>query len=218
MRNLREATSQEALVEAVREFQSLWADPRYREFETYVCHQSNLIIRLRSTPFILRTKSQPWLVWTPALYALTCVCGQIVAPCVSLGTWDELRRELARLDLDLLEIECMHELERLEGERVKTAAQAGDRAAYRPATEILAASSFPTYKALRAYLDKHPEIRTLKPSKQRLLVHAGDWMRCCSRQDDTAFEALDESPEAVAAFLEEAEARQEAIRRRKAGR
>ena len=55
--------------------------------------------------------------------------------------------------------------------------QPSDATAYLPAHTII--ENHPTvaksHKVLTALLGKHPEIRRWKPSKQRLLVHAGDW-------------------------------------------
>jgi hypothetical protein len=94
----------------------------------------------------------------------------------------------------------------------------GDCSAYSPAKDFLDADRFPTFKALRTFLTKHPEIRTRKPSPQRLEIHAGDWMRHFRGKDGAAFDALDTSPEAVEAFLAESKARREEILCRKAGK
>jgi hypothetical protein len=91
-----------------------------------------------------------------------------------------------------------------------------DLSAFIPAKDCLDPPHCPTYKTLRAILDGHPEIRTHKPSPQRLLIHAGDWHRYTARRDANAFEALDTDPATVNAFLADTQARQEAIREGKA--
>jgi hypothetical protein len=92
-----------------------------------------------------------------------------------------------------------------------------DGAAYRPAKEFLGQTGADTYKALQATLKAHPQIRTRKPSKNRLLIHAGDWLAATSAGDTAASNALDVSPETVTAFLVGARERHEEIRRRKVG-
>jgi hypothetical protein len=74
-----------------------------------------------------------------------------------------------------------------------------------------------SYKALKAFLARHPKIRTLKPSKQRLLIHAGDWSCHRTTEARAAGDALENSPEVVASFVDEARKRQERIRQRKVG-
>jgi hypothetical protein len=53
---------------------------------------------------------------------------------------------------------------------------------------------YKTYKEFKVAFDKIPEavIRRRKPSPQRLLIHAGDWVRYWSKFDEQAFEAMDE--------------------------
>jgi hypothetical protein len=86
---------------------------------------------------------------------------------------------------------------------------------YRPAKEFLGLDGADTYKALRATLKRHPQIRTRKPSPQRLEIHAGDWLAVTSAGDAAAFHALDASPERVEAFLAGARQRREWARQRK---
>ena len=60
------------------------------------------------------------------------------------------------------------------------AASVADETAYIPATNIVGESTglgVKDLKDLRRVLKDHPWIKTRKPSKQRLEVHAGDWIR-----------------------------------------
>jgi len=50
---------------------------------------------------------------------------------------------------------------------------------------------FDNYKAFRRFLEDHPEIRRRKPSKQRLEIHAGDWIEYWAEHDTEEFEAAD---------------------------
>jgi hypothetical protein len=52
---------------------------------------------------------------------------------------------------------------------------------------------FTSYRKFQAFLREHPEIRTRKPSRQRLELHAGDYLRCVAIMDNNAFEALGDS-------------------------
>jgi hypothetical protein len=92
--------------------------------------------------------------------------------------------------------------------------QPEDMTAYRPASEFLD-ENITTYKQLRAILDRNAEIRTHKPSQQRLLIHAGDWQQWRVTEDAKAADAVDDKPEVIEAFLAEARERQATIRRRK---
>jgi hypothetical protein len=88
--------------------------------------------------------------------------------------------------------------------------------AYRPAKEFLDADKGPKdYDELHQFLKSHPEIRTRRPWSQRLLIHAGDWMRY-RRESGNKVDPLDLSAEIVDAVVQ-AEARKQAIRRSKAG-
>jgi hypothetical protein len=85
-----------------------------------------------------------------------------------------------------------------------------DPAAFRPAHEFLDAVRFKTFKAIRRALQRNPWIRSRKPSKQRLEIHAGDWMSF--RSASNSFEALDDDAETVATYLAEVESRKQEIR------
>ena len=74
---------------------------------------------------------------------------------------------------------------------------------------------FKTYKKFLAFLQEHPEIRTNKPSSQRLNVHAGDWARYWASLDDKAFERLDTLD---SEFMGDARRRQVDVREKKAGK
>lgn len=87
---------------------------------------------------------------------------------------------------------------------------------FRPAKEFLDATAITSHKRLATVLKNNPWIRTRKPSKQRLEIHAGDWMRFRSALGSAAFEALDVSGETAEAFMAAARERQEQIRQRKA--
>lgn len=50
---------------------------------------------------------------------------------------------------------------------------------------------FSHYTEFKRFLEKHPEIRTRKPSQQRLLIHAGDWNRHWYQQEQRENEVLD---------------------------
>jgi hypothetical protein len=98
------------------------------------------------------------------------------------------------------------------------AGQEEDLDAYRPASEFLDGDLCATYKRLHAILNKHPWVRRLKPGKSRFLVHAGDWHRLLAAVRAKGFAALDQDPEIIAAFVAEAQARQQQTARRKARR
>ena len=73
---------------------------------------------------------------------------------------------------------------------------------------------FETYKQCKAFLNSTNQIRTRKPNKQRLDVHAGDWVRFWRRQSDEAFEELDSPSEQVEALISSAEERKADVYRR----
>jgi hypothetical protein len=96
--------------------------------------------------------------------------------------------------------------------------QLPDESAFRPAKEFLDAGRFGSYKRLRAALEGNPWVRTRKPSKQRLEIHAGDWHRYLAMLDAAGFDALDVAGETADAFMAEVRRRQAEITRRKAGK
>ncbi len=67
----------------------------------------------------------------------------------------------------------------------------GDRTAYRPAKEFVGLHRMDTHTKLVRFLKDRPEIRTFKPAKNRLTVHAGDWHAYWSKQSDADFAAMD---------------------------
>ncbi len=66
-----------------------------------------------------------------------------------------------------------------------------DLTAFRPAKEFLGTNGMKTHTKLSRFLGKHPNIRTMKPSGSRLLVHAGDWAAHWAAVGDIRFEAMD---------------------------
>lgn len=92
-----------------------------------------------------------------------------------------------------------------------------DKTAYIPAKDCLCEYAA-DYNKLRSILKQNDWIRTYSPSRNRLLVHAGDWNLWKRQKDSGAFQAIDSTPEVVDAFLEEAGRRKERIRRGKAGK
>jgi hypothetical protein len=99
--------------------------PEFDEFERFVCRWSEHIERARLTPFAWQPdpKSQPWLAWSPALYALLCTCDEIVDPILdpdddqSVELHPDKFRQLAgalRRFPGTLANECIYELNRLD--------------------------------------------------------------------------------------------------------
>ena len=72
-----------------------------------------------------------------------------------------------------------------------------DNSAFRPATELLR-EPFDTFKAMWAALKANKWIRWQNPSKQRLLIHAGDWSKFLAQQPP---DPLDAPAEVVDAAL-----------------
>ncbi len=48
------------------------------------------------------------------------------------------------------------------------------------------------HKRLKAFLKEHPGIRTRKPKKQRLEIHAGDWARYWAEKEAGELKPVDE--------------------------
>jgi hypothetical protein len=94
-------------------------------------------------------------------------------------------------------------------------AEVADPTAFRPAKEFLG-EQIPSYKALRKILDANSWIRRQKPSKHRLLIHAGDMHKYLS-QAQVAPDPLDLPAEAVAEAVHAVEERK-AQERAKSGR
>jgi hypothetical protein len=59
---------------------------------------------------------------------------------------------------------------------------ATELSAYVPAKELVDRFRFKNYKALKRYLDAHPEIKTRKPTRQRLEVHAAMFKRALQEE------------------------------------
>jgi len=79
---------------------------------------------------------------------------------------------------------------------------------YRPAAEILKlVPKIGTFLKLKAFLEKHPEVSTDKPSKQRLLVHIGQFLDAWNAEERKELEELD--AEMVDKLLAEERARQQ---------
>jgi hypothetical protein len=149
------------------------------------------------------------------------------ADCFDLNTRDDQRaldEELRKIEgkndlLDLLvyaEKEYATLYKEAEEREQKDEQQGEDLSAYRPASEFLDANKHKDYPALRRVLANNPQIRTRKPSPQRLVIHAGDWFAYLKEQTTGAFAALGENPEVVDAFLKDVRERQQVIRRNKA--
>jgi hypothetical protein len=93
-----------------------------------------------------------------------------------------------------------------------------DLTAYRPASEFLNTERFTTYKRLHAALKMHGWIRTLKPSKHRLLIHAGDWHQFLAAIEGVGFDALDQNPAVIDEIVRQAAERQRQARDHKAAK
>jgi predicted DNA-binding protein (UPF0278 family) len=89
-------------------------------------------------------------------------------------------------------------------ERLRSSAPVAvvDESAYRPATEFLGVNRFKSYRQLLAALKANPWIRTKKPSRFRLKVHAGDLIAYVARMNVANFEAADVSASTAAEFAE----------------
>jgi len=100
-----------------------------------------------------------------------------------------IRRNLVAASEDLTEL-----LITLQQKLVGALTDSGqDASSYFPISELYP-REFRTYKKAKKFVDDNG-IRTLKPSRQRLMVHVGDWMKAIIKKDDNAFEAIDIDPE-----------------------
>ena len=88
-----------------------------------------------------------------------------------------------------------------------------DLIAFRPAKEFVGQHGIDTHVKLTRFLKAHGEIRTLKPTQRRLLVHAGDWQAHWSRHDEAQSDLLDVA--SIEEAAREQAKRQEVIRRGK---
>ena len=123
-----------------------------------------------------------------------------------LGFVDD--REVYRLQLEL------------QRERDGFAADGGERATAGNSgwvsVSLLYPERFETYGECKRFLDKHrDEIQTDKPSPQRLVVHAGDWLNYWANVDRGAFDSLDREPELVDGFIADIEKRKSQIRKKR---
>jgi hypothetical protein len=50
---------------------------------------------------------------------------------------------------------------------------------------------FDSHGRLKSYLERHPSIRTFKPSDNRKMIHAGDLIRELASEKDSTFEGMD---------------------------
>jgi hypothetical protein len=66
-------------------------------------------------------------------------------------------------------------------------------------------------------LADHPEIRTRKPTPQRLEIHSADWLRFQRSRPRRAVDPLDLPAATVDAMVASIQARKEAIRHEKTG-
>lgn len=76
---------------------------------------------------------------------------------------------------------------------------------------------WPSYKRFRAWLAKHPDVRTDRRGR-RCYIHAADFHRAIAGEDSMAFEALDAPAETVDALMKGANERQAKLRRQKAAK
>jgi hypothetical protein len=89
-----------------------------------------------------------------------------------------------------------------------------DLTAYRPMKEFLT-DPFNTPQSIHAVLNKYPWIRTHRPSPQRRLIHAGDWMKMLSERSEQAFKAMGTESEVTEAMADELRNRRDKIREQK---
>jgi hypothetical protein len=94
------------------------------------------------------------------------------------------------------------------GELMKQALADADTAGYITAKGMmeLLSERFPTIKAVRKHLEKHPAVRRKKPSPQRLLIHVGDLLKSLQNAG-TAADPLDLPAEIVDKAVKEMELR-----------
>jgi hypothetical protein len=90
-----------------------------------------------------------------------------------------------------------------------------DPTAFRPAKEFLDPERFPHYKAIRKFLETHPNIRRENPTPRRLVIHAGDWQGTLAREKKSP-DPLD-APAALVDAAKEIERRKAMERNRQAG-
>jgi len=63
---------------------------------------------------------------------------------------------------------------------------------------------FPTYKQAKGFLDRTKSIRRRSPSKNRLEVHAADWINHFRQRENLAFDSMDVTPEEVKQVIDSA--------------
>lgn len=62
---------------------------------------------------------------------------------------------------------------------------------------------FETWRKAKAFLKKHPEIRTRHPRENRCQIHAGDWAMYWAGQDKKGFDALDKKGEGLRSIADD---------------
>jgi hypothetical protein len=102
---------------------------QFDKFEEFVCRHGERIGRARPTPFLWKPfpRRRSDLFWSPALWALIQVCTDLVDPSLSESPptrRKELRDALAEFDGPSFNVQCKHELNRLDA---ALAAEAGTR-------------------------------------------------------------------------------------------
>jgi hypothetical protein len=98
--------------------------------------------------------------------------------------------------------------------RTDRTATADDETAYRPASEFLQAP-YDTFKAIRKVLKDNPEIRRRNPRRNRLVIHAGDWVAFLA--STSKVDPLD-APAAIIDAVIETQHAKEQIQQKKAGK
>ncbi len=182
---LQDAESIEEKELALRYYGWARESPHWQVFVDMVCRESDSAKGLRGTPFIFRPKrGNSWLTWSPALYALVCICDELVDPCLTRGiNWRRLRSGLAMFDGPMLYLECWHELNLLQEAKRRTQQEgqttkntnSEDEFAGIMTLKRLWEKPIGTYKRLIVALDKS----TIQQKKQgrRRMVHVAQFAR-----------------------------------------
>jgi hypothetical protein len=134
---------------------------------------------------------------------------------------EQLESSITASDLESLRVELRREFS-LARQRARDQGPTGDNpqpddAAFVPASSLLF-DQYDTLKKLKAMLRLNPQIRTRKPSPQRLLVHAGDWHRALGQLKGASPDPLDLPAETVDAMVQDVQARKAIEQCRKAGK
>ena len=121
------------------------------------------------------------------------IAAQAVVAAVAKVVLEYVRKKDATILRQADEITLMSEREAQEAKAVED-----NTRDYIPAARAQTEMDFPTYKHLTRWLAKHPDVRTHKPSKNRLLVHAGDLLAAKANKDEREFEATNVPGEVLA--------------------